>query len=98
MTWNYRVLRYAQNGELGIHEVYYEDDQITAWSVDPIPITGETIEELATELEHMARALQQRILNETILERVARVRREHRADPADAAGPGAERPDQPAAG
>lgn len=97
MTWNYRVLR-AETGELGIHEVYYDDDQVASWSADPMPITGETVEELATELGHMAFALQQRILDETILERTARVRREHRADPADPTGPGAEQPDQPAAG
>lgn len=41
MTWNYRLLKY-ENGYLMLHEVYYDDDdEIYAYTMDPITFGGE---------------------------------------------------------
>ena len=49
MTWNYRIMRYS-SGELGIHEVYYEQGKIDGWTKEPI-IVGDNVEELYSILE-----------------------------------------------
>lgn len=55
MTWNHRVEDVG--GWLRIIEVYYDEaGGITAWT-DAIKPGGETLEELATELEQMRTAL-----------------------------------------
>jgi hypothetical protein len=56
MTWNYRVIQ--DEGMFHIHEVYYsEAGEITAISENPIAPAGESLEELAKDLEHYAEAM-----------------------------------------
>lgn len=67
MSWNYRIIRSAINGSLGIHEVYYGPGYINngmGWTSDPSSPYGETLEELKTEFELMSRAFSQPILRE----------------------------------
>jgi hypothetical protein len=61
MTWNYRVI---ENEEMfQIHEVYYnEAGEITAISENPVAPAGESLEELAKDLEHYAEALKKPVL------------------------------------
>lgn len=67
-SWNYRVIKKATvfHGEpyFEIHEVYYAEDnnEIAYWSSDPMTPFGETAEELATDLKHMAEAFNKPIL------------------------------------
>lgn len=68
--WNHRVMRHnagAENEYLAIHEVYYgidEDDNKdkVGWTLDPISVSGETIDELRETLERMLRALDKPIM------------------------------------
>lgn len=69
MTWNYRVLRHAEDpppaeGEesFRIIEAFYDDGgDLYAWSTaEPF---GETVEELRRDLELMLSALDQPVLN-----------------------------------
>lgn len=82
MSWNYRVIlkRHLPTAgciegedELAIHEVYYEDrprdDEIKAWSQDPIAAHGETLEELRDDLGRMLDALDKPILELSVLEK-----------------------------
>ena len=65
MTWNHRVVRKHDEAEtmLGIHEVFYDaegaPDMVT---VDPVGVSGETLEELVETLDWMRKALGQPIL------------------------------------
>lgn len=62
-TWNYRVLRY-QSGDVGIHEVYYDDDgKAVSCTVDEIGAMGADLDELRSDLEHMMRALSLPVLD-----------------------------------
>lgn len=63
MTWNHRVMRYA-DGSLGIHEVFYNDDgNPVSWTEEAIGVAGDNLEELREELTHMLRALDKPILD-----------------------------------
>jgi hypothetical protein len=71
MTWNYRVLsRTKYNGlrkeeyqELGVHEVYYDDEgNPTSCSVDPITPWGFSFVELRKDFELMRRAFEKPVL------------------------------------
>ena len=56
MNWNYRVIKYDDADEVffQIHEVYYnEDNEIEAYTEEPMVPFGETQEELIAELEMM---------------------------------------------
>lgn len=54
MSWNYRIMSYAEGG-LGVHEVYYDDvGNVTGWTEKPM-ITGDTREELIRTLAMMLR-------------------------------------------
>lgn len=57
--WNYRVYRY-EDGSLGVHETYYniEKDGDMAPSENAIIAGSETIDELMTNLETIARDIQ----------------------------------------
>lgn len=62
MTWNYRVFR-EESGEYVIREVFYaEDGSVVTCSKDPVEPFGETIEELARDLESIQAALTMPIL------------------------------------
>lgn len=66
MNWNYRVIQCdftmgdVVEHTFAIHEVYYEDDIVTAWGgAEPL---GDTIEGLRSDLAHMAEALDKPVL------------------------------------
>ncbi len=62
MTWNLRVMRYA-DGTLGVHEVYYAGKKVTGWTESPTAVAGETVEELRSYLKMVKRALDAPILD-----------------------------------
>jgi hypothetical protein len=63
MTWNNRVIK--RDNKLGIHEVYYsENDEMISWTIDSIIPGGETIEDLKEELQRFMRASKKPILIE----------------------------------
>lgn len=66
MSWNYRVIRSAKDGTLGIYEVYYDNGSPTGWTENPSSPCGETFDELKKEFEMMARALSMPILREVV--------------------------------
>lgn len=61
MSWNYRVFRHQQIVRPGktleyftIHEVYYDDSgKIEGHTEEPIAPTGDTLNELITEITQM---------------------------------------------
>jgi hypothetical protein len=47
MSWNYRIVRYADGSGYGLHEVYYDKDgKERSMTADPIDFTGESPEEI----------------------------------------------------
>ncbi len=66
MTWNYRVM--VGDGRYAMYSVYYEDGRISSWSVDPMHLDGESLEELAEELERYRQALLKPVLEYETLE------------------------------
>lgn len=82
--WNYRVM--AREGTLGIYEVFYKPDGEVHWfSADPVPAAGESMDELAADIQRQANALNQPVLDYHLLEQRAKYTRD------------GERPDEPAA-
>ena len=75
MTWNYRVMRpspHPRHGQqpLVIVEVYYDDNgDIDGWTSprEPCGPAGDTLAELAEDLEHMTAALALPVLEEAAL-------------------------------
>ena len=71
-TWNYRVVRSVERppGQdeqvvLAIHEAYYRDaDEPVSLTVDPVPVVGESLEELRDVLNRMLVALELDIVDE----------------------------------
>jgi hypothetical protein len=53
--WEYRILQ--RDGELFLIEVYYDENGICAWTNTPTEPCGNTISELAHDLELMEGAL-----------------------------------------
>lgn len=68
MHWNHRVLRTSDKVfgmSYAIHECFYQkyDDTIPhAWTDEPVPVHGETLEELRTTLNWMLSALEKPVL------------------------------------
>jgi hypothetical protein len=69
MTWEYRVIRHFEampGGKivdwLTIHRVYYNGDRITSWEPMASTYGGETLEELAENVELMRLALDKPVL------------------------------------
>ena len=59
--WNYRVVK--EKGYYTIREVHYNDDgSIYAYSSEPRPAFGESIEELKETLEWMLKSLEKPVL------------------------------------
>lgn len=49
MSWNYRVVKYANNEGYGLHEVYYDkNDKIEGWTEHPV-VTCEADESFERE-------------------------------------------------
>jgi hypothetical protein len=72
MTWNYRVVIRQDpddpSEQFGIHEVYYDSSgQIEAWTEEPCTPFGESLAELAADIEHMGQALSKPPLKESEL-------------------------------
>jgi hypothetical protein len=70
MTWNYRVIAidYGDEVEYGIYEVYYEGDTPVARTENPVPVVGNTIDELHNSLEYMQAALIAPVLTDEIFD------------------------------
>lgn len=77
--WNHRVLKRTYKPtltdrtphiEFGIHEVYYNDkNEIEMWTEDQMAPRGQTLEELAKDLQWFVDALKKPVLDEEELER-----------------------------
>ncbi|HEY0097930.1 MAG TPA: hypothetical protein VGB76_03150 [Pyrinomonadaceae bacterium] len=61
-TWNYRVAR--RNGEYGVYAAYYNDDgTIVSLSRDPLSPTGDSPDELRTQLELLLESLDAEVVD-----------------------------------
>ena len=70
--WNYRIMRHriTEEGSAGvideyvqIHTVYYDDDGKISWSDEAMEVAAANVAELGRDLELMARAISQPILD-----------------------------------
>jgi len=71
MVWNYRIIQREKDDgtiELGIHEVYYENKSITAWSSDSIKLISDSYENLVHVKDLYMLAFDRPILIEKDLE------------------------------
>ena len=51
MTWNYRIVRYANGSGYGLHEVHYDDmDHEVSMTSEPAGFVGDTVEEVVGAL------------------------------------------------
>jgi CBS-domain-containing membrane protein len=64
-TWNNRVVRrtYPHEVVYAIHEVHYTDYVPHSVTVDPVPVAGESVDQLRNTLERMLRALDKPVLD-----------------------------------
>ena len=65
MSWNYRVVKYAEPLEdvYLIHEVYYSKrGKIEGWSEGEMHPLGTSLKDLRGDLKHMMQALKQPVL------------------------------------
>lgn len=60
--WNYRVLRY-EDGDMGIHEVFYTDGAPTSCTKDPVGVVSDGLEGLRDTLQMMTRALAAEVID-----------------------------------
>lgn len=66
-TWNHRVLLHIvsdikSDNFLAIHEVHYDDDEVTGWTENPVTVIGESRQELAATLLYMTKCLELPVL------------------------------------
>jgi len=67
-TWNYRIM-IGLDGMFSIREVYYDaNGLITTWTMMPMELYGESIEDIAGDWELMSQAFGRPILMERELE------------------------------
>ena len=68
MSWNHRVVKYTDGDgttHFGIHEVYYDSDgRPSMYTESAMAPYGETLEELAQDLERMRGALVKPVLSD----------------------------------
>jgi len=62
MHWNHRVI--FNGSTYAIHEVYYEDGKIEAWTEEPIRLIGESIEDLRVDLTRMLACLNKEVIDD----------------------------------
>jgi hypothetical protein len=65
MTWDYRVIKHTDEGEVSyqIHEVYYDENQIIeSWTENSIKPYGETPVELKEDILMQLQACQKLVL------------------------------------
>ena len=70
--WNYRVMKrnFNQEKQFAIYEVYYDDNgNPNAWSMEPMYICGETLEELMEDFKHYSSAFDKPVLDYNELEK-----------------------------
>lgn len=61
MSWEYRVIEH--DGMFTIHEVYYNDKgDVISISQDPMGPSGDTLEELKSDMEYFLEALDMPVL------------------------------------
>lgn len=62
--WNYRFVKIQSQNDIiySIHEVYYENNQITSISVEPIQIQILDGKDLVDEIEHIMNATLRKVL------------------------------------
>lgn len=62
--WNYRIVQKTHNEStyFGIYEVYYDDDTIVSYSLEPIDPYGDTIEDLRGDIDLMLKAFNTPVL------------------------------------
>ena len=62
MHWNYRIIE--KDGDFGIYEVYYKEDNKSIWSCtkNPITVTGNDLPDLEGAYKMMAEAFKAPIL------------------------------------
>lgn len=66
MSWNHRVLAHESKGEVyyQVHEVYYDDNgKPNGYTANPITISGDDIESIKWQLEHISKCLEKPILS-----------------------------------
>jgi hypothetical protein len=67
MTWNYRILKHTPQPDItyyAVHECYYTDDgSDNGYTEMPVWATGETIEELRSDLTRMLQALHRPVIS-----------------------------------
>lgn len=69
-TWNYRLVKTLTSGdhEYTFREVYYNDaGDVLYWSAGPCYPAGETLDEVAHDVQHMQEALTLPVLTATDL-------------------------------
>lgn len=69
MYWNYRIVRkpcsFTGEHYYGIHECYYEDDgSKPGWTVEPVEVIGESVDELRRTLEMMKEAFAKPVIED----------------------------------
>jgi hypothetical protein len=71
-TWNFRIIskKVGKSISYSIHEVYYENGNITSWTKNPCRMFGESINELEKDLERMARAFIEPVLDYNDLSKI----------------------------
>jgi hypothetical protein len=67
MTWRYCITRTTTPDGYWheIREVYFDGDGGLSWTQDEVAASGETLDEVKWDLEHMAEALQLPVLDIT---------------------------------
>jgi len=63
--WDYRIVKRAYDGydTYGIHEVYYEGNNVVLVSSESVPLIDNTLEGLKKEFELYQKAFEKPILN-----------------------------------
>ena len=65
MKWNYRIVKYADGSGLGLHEVYYdENNRPCLMSKEPVRFTGESVSDVRMSLEAAWSALNRPVFEE----------------------------------
>jgi hypothetical protein len=57
MTWNYRIVRYADGSGFGLHEVFYENGAAVSMTVAAIPFVSDSEEGPQGVIESLRMAL-----------------------------------------
>ena len=62
MTWDHRIIKY-EDGTIGIHEVYYDEDGKIILYSDARPVIGDDMDDLRVGFDYMERAFHAPILD-----------------------------------